>query len=457
MPQTSWETRFPLELYERSIDYLWDDHEALAECSLTCRALLLASRYHLFHTVKLKNRDDCLAFEALVDFSTRASTGLAEHVRDLTVPCLGPEANETSVNADMEWRQVELLLRLNRVAHLTLNDVTWHALRERSRIGVLTALRRPALQTLHVGLLNAYASDIMHILFGCRTACSLQALALSWGAYNRCVRPPALFTDGRAALARAGGPESGLVVQELVVDTTNPRAGGWLEFFPFPLRLRSLEWRCLGARDRDRDRGVRLAALLEDGVLGDTLRQLTISRIDPISAFPKVDLSRLTRLAELHLHWRAHKYGMELGGGVFTAVPPVLSQLRSAHLQEIKFTINTRKWETSYLDCLQLEKLDEVLSGLAGACPSLVVVFVFYSSRPAFQDSIWEELTETMKARLCKLVSRGTRVKIIGRTNTSDEPGEMRINTREHWLSRVASDDLPAGDLSGGLGRMSLI
>ena len=44
---------FPQELFDTIIDRHFHDRHTLATCSLVCKAWLPASRYHLFHTIKL--------------------------------------------------------------------------------------------------------------------------------------------------------------------------------------------------------------------------------------------------------------------------------------------------------------------------------------------------------------------------------------------------------------------
>ena len=58
--------RLPPELCDETIDYLWDDVDALRACSLTCQAWLPASRFHLFRNLRLRNADDVSRFRALL-------------------------------------------------------------------------------------------------------------------------------------------------------------------------------------------------------------------------------------------------------------------------------------------------------------------------------------------------------------------------------------------------------
>ncbi|PCH39457.1 hypothetical protein WOLCODRAFT_159022 [Wolfiporia cocos MD-104 SS10] len=48
--------KLPLEITGYIIDFLWDDKDSLRSCSLTCRAWLSPSRYHIFRKVLLGSR-----------------------------------------------------------------------------------------------------------------------------------------------------------------------------------------------------------------------------------------------------------------------------------------------------------------------------------------------------------------------------------------------------------------
>ncbi|KAI0791798.1 hypothetical protein C8Q75DRAFT_54910 [Abortiporus biennis] len=55
MPQISYNLpRFPPEITDICIDYLWDDVPGLSACSLVCKMWHRASRYHLFSHLRIK-------------------------------------------------------------------------------------------------------------------------------------------------------------------------------------------------------------------------------------------------------------------------------------------------------------------------------------------------------------------------------------------------------------------
>ncbi|OCH95094.1 hypothetical protein OBBRIDRAFT_788559 [Obba rivulosa] len=73
----------PPEVTDRIIDYLWADRASLRSCALTCRAWLPASRYHLFHTLRIWSRE---AFDSLTHKSCIPATAeLFRFVQHLSI------------------------------------------------------------------------------------------------------------------------------------------------------------------------------------------------------------------------------------------------------------------------------------------------------------------------------------------------------------------------------------
>ncbi|SJL11125.1 uncharacterized protein ARMOST_14528 [Armillaria ostoyae] len=74
--------RFPPELFDRFIDFLHHDNEALKACSLVCRAWIPASRFHLFEHIYfavLSNR------RRMVELLDSSFCTLFKYVREITV------------------------------------------------------------------------------------------------------------------------------------------------------------------------------------------------------------------------------------------------------------------------------------------------------------------------------------------------------------------------------------
>lgn len=69
----------PQELVDYCIDFLHHSHESLQSCSLTCNALLNASRYHLFASICLKRTSQFTGFLKIL----RHHPELASYVRQV--------------------------------------------------------------------------------------------------------------------------------------------------------------------------------------------------------------------------------------------------------------------------------------------------------------------------------------------------------------------------------------
>ena len=71
----------PPELFDETLDHLWDDTKTLQACSQVCRSWAPTTRLHLFRTVRLSSEASCIQFAALLE----SSPAIARCVRKLTV------------------------------------------------------------------------------------------------------------------------------------------------------------------------------------------------------------------------------------------------------------------------------------------------------------------------------------------------------------------------------------
>lgn len=94
----------PSELSDRVIDFLHDDWAALKACSLTCKAWLPASRFHLWNRVVLRYGDgtDYAGF-------LKASPVITSCITDLTVEFPTDRNNDTSREAEATWMTETLI------------------------------------------------------------------------------------------------------------------------------------------------------------------------------------------------------------------------------------------------------------------------------------------------------------------------------------------------------------
>ncbi|CCM01357.1 uncharacterized protein FIBRA_03407 [Fibroporia radiculosa] len=103
----------PFEVHDYILDHLWDDHRTLKICSLTWRAWLPTTRFHLFGSIHIRSSRDCQRFTRL-----------------LSTPMLGAELKNYVrgvVLQDFPFRDLDLsrirdaFSTLYKVNHLTLS------------------------------------------------------------------------------------------------------------------------------------------------------------------------------------------------------------------------------------------------------------------------------------------------------------------------------------------------
>jgi hypothetical protein len=89
----------PPELSDRVIDFLHDDWTALKACSLTCKAWLPTSRFHLWNRVVLRYPGDGTDYAEFL----KASPVITSCIVDLTIEFPTDRSNDTSREAEAEW------------------------------------------------------------------------------------------------------------------------------------------------------------------------------------------------------------------------------------------------------------------------------------------------------------------------------------------------------------------
>jgi hypothetical protein len=95
----------PPELSDRVIDFLHDDWAALKACSLTCKAWLPASRFHLWNRVVLRYSGDGTNYAEFL----KASPAITSCIVDLTVEFPTDRNNDASREAETTWMTETLI------------------------------------------------------------------------------------------------------------------------------------------------------------------------------------------------------------------------------------------------------------------------------------------------------------------------------------------------------------
>ncbi|SJL14457.1 uncharacterized protein ARMOST_17914 [Armillaria ostoyae] len=120
----------PPELIDEIIDYLWDDKDALFDCSFVCRLFYLRTRVHLFHSIELNRR---FIFEPdlqnILPYIKKITIRLNSNIPGLT-PFLSSLPNLTALHLDRlkfpdPWSLHHLVCQLRGLTSLDLSDVRW--------------------------------------------------------------------------------------------------------------------------------------------------------------------------------------------------------------------------------------------------------------------------------------------------------------------------------------------
>jgi hypothetical protein len=125
----------PPELFDETLDHLWDDPATLRACSLTCRAWVPTTRLHLFRTVRLSSEATCIQFSELL----HSNPVVARCVRKLTISAQysGIGADNQAVEDD-KWVNASAgiarsLGAQSRISTLALSRLRWSSLEQSTR------------------------------------------------------------------------------------------------------------------------------------------------------------------------------------------------------------------------------------------------------------------------------------------------------------------------------------
>lgn len=171
----------PPELFDETLDHLWDDPIALQACSLTCRAWVPTTRLHLFRTVRLTSEANCTQFSALL----KSSPVVARCVRKLTIDAqysgVGADSrgmeDDRWVNASAEIaRTLGVYCRVNTLA---LSRLRWSSLEQATRDAFEEVFK--GVKTLLLFEIRFHASgDVLQFLDAFPNLEELYFHAVSW-------------------------------------------------------------------------------------------------------------------------------------------------------------------------------------------------------------------------------------------------------------------------------------
>ncbi|KAH9919863.1 uncharacterized protein B0H18DRAFT_1213663 [Fomitopsis serialis] len=277
--------RLPLETWDNVVDHLWNDRRALTACSLTCHALLPASRYHAFYYVCLHDAARYHSFVALLS----ENNYVQRYVRALAVHGYGwTDSEHQMFPSNGKW--LDLLPKLDRLWHLWLRQFTFYIPPElRGTTGSLVR----GIRALDLTLMASEADDLASLIRACgalstlihrspASPCDMSALASPTHDVRDCTigtliwQPETTPTGQRSSLA---------ALTE------------WLERGKQPLR------RLAVTRIHAKSSPLVVVQKVLDAS-GDSLEHLFLEfadLIDDHSTPPLIDLRNNTRLKTLHL------------------------------------------------------------------------------------------------------------------------------------------------------------
>jgi hypothetical protein len=165
--------RLPAELTDIIVDFLYDDDEGLANCSLVCKEWLPVARYHIVKEFRLYAWN----VEAFVNLITHPSATIVPHVHDLVID-----------QGELGFQHIELFdgmfLRLPRfdfVRRLELRNICWWNYRVSSIDRLVSAFKSATDMTLD-GIIFDNPTNIKSVV---ASFPSLKRLSVTHPAFRR--------------------------------------------------------------------------------------------------------------------------------------------------------------------------------------------------------------------------------------------------------------------------------
>lgn len=169
--------RLPSNAVARIINFLHDDSDALRNFALVCRACLAPSRAHLFHSIRIPDREQCQALQAVLE----GNPELIAFVKGLQL-ITGYGTNPETMGRS--WVNRELLALppalFANIVSLSIVVGDFSALRPRAKQLLWTQF--PALQALQIEL--AYFDDLQDLELLLDGAPALRSLTMDASSVN---------------------------------------------------------------------------------------------------------------------------------------------------------------------------------------------------------------------------------------------------------------------------------
>ncbi|GJE90791.1 F-box protein [Phanerochaete sordida] len=331
----------PPELFDETLDHLWDDAKTLRVCSLVCRSWVPSTRLHLFRTIRLSSEATCTQLSALM----ANSPAIARCVRKLTISAQysGVGTDNRGVEDDA-WVNVsaEIARTLGvhgRVNTLALSRLRWTSLAPDTRDAYKAVFK--GVRTLLLFEVRFHASgDVLDFLDAFPDLEELYFHAVSWDSESSTTPSSAAEL---ISLAQSHHDTKKMHLSYLFLD---PRSSPtlvteWILSHPSEQKLRTIQlcWREL-------DNTKALGDLLQAS--GSSLERLQIEFPSGIAEetvlHNHVSLVHNTALRSLSfggLDVTLASARTFLSAHLFPWVALMLADLQSPHLREVTFELET--------------------------------------------------------------------------------------------------------------------
>ncbi|KIP12287.1 hypothetical protein PHLGIDRAFT_98220 [Phlebiopsis gigantea 11061_1 CR5-6] len=171
----------PAELFDETLDHLWDDPQALRACSLACRSWTPTTRLHLFRTVRLTSEASCTQLSSLIS----STPAISRCVRKLTISAQysGVGADDRAMEDDSWVNASAEIARAvgvhGRVNTLALSRLRWGSLAQDTRDAYEAVFK--SVKTLLLFEVRFHASaDVLQFLSAFPNLEELYFHAVSW-------------------------------------------------------------------------------------------------------------------------------------------------------------------------------------------------------------------------------------------------------------------------------------
>lgn len=414
---------FPPELFDETLDHLWDDPKALSACSLTCRAWVPTTRLHLFRTVRLDSESSCTEFSALL----QSTPAIARCVRKLTI-----SAQYSGVGTDARGREddgwvnssapiARTLGAHSRVNTLAFSRLRWTSLDQGTRDAYKALFK--GVKTLLLFEVRFHTSgDVLEFLDAFPDLEELYFHAVSWDFESAPPADPASASDWLSMQTRTSAGDKKMHLSYLFLD---PRSSPtlvteWILSHPFEQKLRTIQ---LCWREMDTTKALgdllqasgssleRLQIEFPSGITEEGTRRATFATLDTDSAIAvlhnHVSLVHNTSLRSLSfggLDVTLDSARTFLSTHLFPWVASMLADLHSPLLREVTFELETPDAEG--LHGLDWARIDTELSKLEFT--GLTVRFYVNCDAWSRGSKLEEQIRDEIANRLPGFKNRGT-------------------------------------------------